>query len=325
VAGLHVQARHPLNRVETGEPGTGGVFGGRAEPLGPVEVRALAEELGIRPTKTLGQNFVHDANTVRRIVVASGVGADDVVVEVGPGLGSLTLPLLDAVRRVVAVEIDPVLAARLPRTVAERAPGIADRLHVVGADALAVTAAELGTPPPTALVANLPYNVSVPVLLHLLAEVPSLRTALVMVQAEVADRLAAIPGGRVYGVPSVKAGFFGTVRRCGTVGRSVFWPVPNVESGLVRVDAYATPPWDLGAEHRRRVFALVDAAFAQRRKTLRAALSGWAGSRAEAERALVDAGIDPRARGEQLDTADFVRLADSARRLGVGPGGAAVG
>lgn len=283
-------------------------------------MRALAAELGVTPTKTLGQNFVHDANTVRKIVTASGVGRDDTVIEVGPGLGSLTLPLLDAAGRVVAVEIDPVLAARLPRTVAERAPRLAELLTVVGADALAVSAADLGEPSPTALVANLPYNVSVPVLLHLLAEVPTLRTALVMVQLEVADRLAAAPGSRVYGVPSVKAGFFGTVRRTGVVGRNVFWPVPNVESGLVRIDAYPEAPWDLGAEHRRRVFAVVDAAFAQRRKTLRAALSGWAGSGADAELALTEAGVDPRARGEQLTTADFVRVAEAAARLGIGPG-----
>ncbi|MFL0578189.1 16S rRNA (adenine(1518)-N(6)/adenine(1519)-N(6))-dimethyltransferase RsmA [Dietzia sp. 179-F 9C3 NHS] len=295
-------------------------FRGLADPLGPHEVRALAEELGIRPTKTLGQNFVHDANTVRRIVAASGVGPDDVVIEVGPGLGSLTLPLLDAAGRVLAVEIDPPLAERLPRTVADRAPQLVDRLTVVGADALTVTAADLGTPPPTALVANLPYNVSVPVLLHLLAEVPTIRTALVMVQLEVADRLAAAPGSRVYGVPSVKAGFYGTVRRTGVVGRNVFWPVPNVESGLVRIDVHPEAPWDLGAEHRRRVFAVVDAAFAQRRKTLRAALSGWAGSGARAEEALVAADVDPRSRGEQLTTGDFVRIADAAGRLGIGPG-----
>ena len=309
------------------------LFRGLAEPLGPQEVRALAEELGIRPTKTLGQNFVHDANTVRRIVAASGVGPQDVVVEVGPGLGSLTLPLLDVAGRVVAVEIDPVLADRLPRTVAERAPELAGRLTVVGADALQVTAADLAGPqgvapagpqgaapagpqgaapagPPTALVANLPYNVSVPVLLHLLAEVPSLRTALVMVQLEVADRLAAVPGSRVYGVPSVKAGFYGTVRRTGVVGRNVFWPVPNVESGLVRIDAYETPPWSLDESHRRRVWAVVDAAFAQRRKTLRAALGPLAGSPAAAEAALVAAGVDPTLRGEVIGVEEFARIAE---------------
>ncbi|WP_069162304.1 16S rRNA (adenine(1518)-N(6)/adenine(1519)-N(6))-dimethyltransferase RsmA [Nocardia altamirensis] len=281
---------------------------GSAALLGPAEVRVLAERLGVRPTKQLGQNFVHDANTVRRIVTAAGVGRDDVVLEVGPGLGSLTLALLDVVDSVVAVEIDPVLARHLPVTVADRAPELADRLTVVEADALRVAAADIPARP-TALVANLPYNVAVPVLLHLLAELPSIAVSLVMVQAEVADRLAAEPGGRIYGVPSVKAGFFGTVRRAGAVGTQVFWPVPRVESGLVRIDRYAEPPWPMDVDHRRRVFDVIDAAFAQRRKTLRAALAGWAGSPAEAERRLVAAGIAPTARGETLDTAAFVRLA----------------
>lgn len=281
---------------------------GSAALLGPAEVRVLAERFGVRPTKQLGQNFVHDANTVRRIVAAARVGRADTVLEVGPGLGSLTLALLDVVDSVIAVEIDPVLAEHLPVTVADRAPDLADRLRVVRADALRVAAADLPAAP-TALVANLPYNVAVPVLLHLLAELPSITTSLVMVQAEVADRLAAEPGSRVYGVPSVKAGFFGKVSRAGAVGTQVFWPVPRVESGLVRVQRYAEPPWSMDDEHRRRVFEVVDAAFAQRRKTLRAALSGWAGSPAEAERRLVAAGIDPTARGETLDTAAFVRLA----------------
>lgn len=284
----------------------------RAALLGPAEVRGLAEQAGIRPTKTLGQNFVHDANTVRRIVDRAGVRADDVVLEVGPGLGSLTLALVDAAAGVVAVEIDPVLAGRLPRTVAERAPHAADRLEVIEADALRLSGEHLQAGPagaPTLLVANLPYNVAVPVLLHLLAEVPSLRAALVMVQAEVADRLAADPGNRTYGVPSVKAGFFGTVSRAGSVGKAVFWPVPKVESGLVRVDRYERAPWPVDEAHRRAVFAAVDAAFAQRRKTLRAALASWAGSAAEAERRLRSAGIDPSDRGERLDTAAFVRLA----------------
>lgn len=276
--------------------------------LGPAEVRVLAERLGVRPTKQLGQNFVHDANTVRRIVAAAGVGRADVVLEVGPGLGSLTLALLDVVDSVVAVEIDPVLARHLPVTVADRAPELADRLKVVEADALRVAAADLPALP-TALVANLPYNVAVPVLLHLLAELPSIAVSLVMVQAEVADRLAADPGSRIYGVPSVKAGFFGTVRRAGAVGTQVFWPAPRVDSGLVRVDRYAEPPWPMDDAHRRRVWEVVDAAFAQRRKTLRAALAGWAGSPAEAERRLLAAGIAPTARGETLDTAAFVRLA----------------
>ncbi len=281
---------------------------GQAELLGPAEVRLLAERFGVRPTKQLGQNFVHDANTVRRIVAAAGVGREDVVLEVGPGLGSLTLALLDVVDRVVAVELDPVLARHLPETVADRAPELAQRLAVVPGDALRVRAGELPAAP-TALVANLPYNVAVPVLLHLLAELPSIATALVMVQAEVADRLSAEPGSRIYGVPSVKAGFYGTVRRAGSVGRQVFWPVPQVESGLVRVDRFAESPWPSDDAHRRRVFEVVDAAFAQRRKTLRAALGGWAGSPAEAEKRLVAAGIEPTARGETLDTAAFVRLA----------------
>ncbi|MFC4375604.1 16S rRNA (adenine(1518)-N(6)/adenine(1519)-N(6))-dimethyltransferase RsmA [Nocardia halotolerans] len=281
---------------------------GSAALLGPAEVRTLAERFGVRPTKQLGQNFVHDGNTVRRIVSAAGVGAGDTVLEVGPGLGSLTLALLDVADRVVAVEIDPVLAHFLPETVTARAPGLVDRLQVVEADALRVRADQLPAAP-TALVANLPYNVAVPVLLHLLAELPSIMVSLVMVQAEVADRLAADPGNRVYGVPSVKAGFFGKVRRAGAVGTQVFWPVPRVESGLVRIDRYPEAPWPMDDAHRRRVFEVIDSAFAQRRKTLRAALSGWAGSPAEAERRLIAAGIDPTARGETLDTAAFVALA----------------
>lgn len=293
---------------DPGQPDAAGQPRGLAALLGPAEVRALAEEFGIRPTKTLGQNFVHDANTVRRIVATAGVGREDTVLEVGPGLGSLTLALLDVVEKVIAVEIDPTLAARLPETVADRAPELADRLAVVGADALRVMPTDLPAAP-TAMVANLPYNVAVPVLLHLFAEFPSLRTALVMVQAEVADRLAAEPGNKTYGVPSVKANYFGVVRRAGAVGRAVFWPVPKVESGLVRIDRYAEPPWPTDEQCRRSVFAVIDAAFAQRRKTLRAALSRWAGSPAEAERRLVAAGIEPSTRGERLDAAAFVRLA----------------
>ncbi|RJO76354.1 16S rRNA (adenine(1518)-N(6)/adenine(1519)-N(6))-dimethyltransferase RsmA [Nocardia panacis] len=281
---------------------------GSAALLGPAEVRVLAERFGVRPTKQLGQNFVHDGNTVRRIVAAAGVGRADTVLEVGPGLGSLTLALLDVVAAVIAVEIDPVLAQHLPETVTDRAPALADRLTVVRADAMRVAAAQLPAAP-TALVANLPYNVAVPVLLHLLAELPSIATTLVMVQAEVADRLAAEPGNRTYGVPSAKAGFFGTVRRAGAIGTQVFWPVPRVDSGLVRIERYAEAPWSMDAAHRGRVFEVIDAAFAQRRKTLRAALAGWAGSAVEAERRLRAAGIDPTARGETLDTAAFVRLA----------------
>jgi 16S rRNA (adenine1518-N6/adenine1519-N6)-dimethyltransferase len=278
----------------------------RPQLLGPAQIRQLAAELDVRPTKTLGQNFVHDANTVRRIVTASGVGSDDIVLEVGPGLGSLTLALLDVAGRVIAVEIDPTLAERLPATIADHAPAQADSFEVITADALAVSADDLPAAP-TALVANLPYNVAVPVLLHLLGEFPSIATSLVMVQAEVADRLAAGPGSRVYGVPSVKARYHGTVKRAGAVGRNVFWPEPKVESGLVRVDRTDTYPDDPAL--RARVFAVIDAAFAQRRKTMRSALAGWAGNAVEAERRLRDAGIDPGIRGERLDVDDFVRLA----------------
>ena len=276
--------------------------------LGPAEVRALATRLQLRPTKQRGQNFVIDPNTVRRIVRVAEVGPRDVVVEVGPGLGSLTLGLLAVVDRVVAVEIDPLLAQALPQTVAERAPGRADRLTVVEADALTATAADLPGPAPTALVANLPYNVAVPVLLHLLEVLPSLATALVMVQAEVADRLAADPGSRTYGVPSVKARWYADVRRAGPVGRSVFWPAPNVDSGLVALRRREPPSTSAS---RAEVFAVVDAAFGQRRKTLRAALAGWAGSPAAAEAVLRRAGVDPSARGEQLTVADFARIAEA--------------
>jgi 16S rRNA (adenine1518-N6/adenine1519-N6)-dimethyltransferase len=272
--------------------------------LGPVEVRAIAARLGLRPTKTLGQNFVIDPNTVRRIVRAADVGPDDVVVEVGPGLGSLTLGLLPAAASVVAVEIDPVLADALPGTVADRAPAYASRLTVVTADALRLD--ELPGPPPTTLVANLPYNVAVPVLLTMLERFGSLRRVLVMVQSEVADRLAAPPGSRTYGVPSVKSAWYADVKRAGAIGRAVFWPAPNVDSGLVAMTR-RDPPETTAS--RAEVFAVVDAAFAQRRKTLRAALGQWAGSPAAAEDALRAAGIDPRTRGEALAVADFARLA----------------
>ncbi|WP_433800298.1 16S rRNA (adenine(1518)-N(6)/adenine(1519)-N(6))-dimethyltransferase RsmA [Actinomycetospora sp. CA-084318] len=269
--------------------------------LGAGEIRGLAAELGVRPTKKLGQNFVHDANTVRRIVRLAELTPDDVVLEVGPGLGSLTLALLDEAAAVVAVEIDPALADRLPTTAAEHAP---ERpLHVVRADALRITAADLPVEP-TALVANLPYNVAVPVVLHLLAELPSLRRGLVMVQSEVADRLAARPGEAAYGAPSVKLAWYADARRAGPVPRGVFWPVPGVDSALVAFDRRPEPAGD-----RRAVFAVVDAAFAQRRKGLRAALSGWAGSPVEAERRLRAAGIDPTTRGEQLDVTRFAALA----------------
>ncbi|MGI5273443.1 16S rRNA (adenine(1518)-N(6)/adenine(1519)-N(6))-dimethyltransferase RsmA [Nonomuraea sp. CA-218870] len=273
--------------------------------LGPAEIRILANKLDLRPTKKLGQNFVIDAGTVRRIVRVAEVTSDDVVIEVGPGLGSLTLALLPEARHVVAVEIDPVLAAQLPLTVAER--GLSDRLTVIHADAMKVTPDDLTGRAPTALVANLPYNVAVPVVLHLLEALPSLRKGLVMVQAEVADRLAAAPGSKVYGIPSVKAAWYADVRRAGPVGRSVFWPAPNVDSGLVSLVRRDPPPT---TAPREEVFAVVDAAFAQRRKTLRAALAGWAGSPAAAEGALRAAGVDPSVRGEQLDIHAFARIAE---------------
>jgi 16S rRNA (adenine1518-N6/adenine1519-N6)-dimethyltransferase len=271
--------------------------------LGAADVRRRAAELGLRPTKALGQNFVVDANTVRRIVRTAGLSRDDVVVEVGPGLGSLTLALLPEVARVVAIEIDPTLAGALAATVTHYAPGVADRLAVVQADAARVS--ELPGPDPTALVANLPYNVAVPVLLHLLETLPTLRRGVVMVQKEVADRLVAMPGSRIYGVPSVKAAWYADLRSAGTVARTVFWPAPNVDSGLVSFVRHDP----LGRAERHEVFAVVDAAFAQRRKTLRAALSPWAGSPAASEATLRAAGVDPRARGEQLTVADFARIA----------------
>lgn len=293
-----------------------------AQLLGPIQVRELAEELGVSPTKKLGQNFVHDPNTVRKIVAAASVGKEDHVVEVGPGLGSLTLALVDTVSSVTAVEIDPRLAERLPQTIGEYAPSFADRFHIILKDALKITREDFRGAErtfPTALVANLPYNVSVPVLLHVLEEFTTINRVLVMVQLEVADRLAAAPGSKVYGVPSVKAGFYGKVTRAATIGKNVFWPAPKIDSGLVRIDRWTdeTRPWSLDDlpdgrtedDLRRVVFSLTDAAFLQRRKTLRAALSGWFGSGAAAEEALVAAGIDPKERGEKLSTTQFVSFA----------------
>nr|WP_240930174.1 16S rRNA (adenine(1518)-N(6)/adenine(1519)-N(6))-dimethyltransferase RsmA [Streptomyces coryli] len=266
----------------------------------------MAAALGVRPTKQRGQNFVIDANTVRRIVRTAGVRPDDVVVEIGPGLGSLTLALIEAADRVIAVEIDDVLAAALPATVSARLPDRADRFALVHSDAMRVT--ELPGPAPTAMVANLPYNVAVPVLLHMLATFPTIERTLVMVQAEVADRLAAAPGNKVYGVPSVKAAWYADVKRAGSIGRNVFWPAPNVDSGLVSL-VRRDPPKTHAT--REQVFAVVDAAFAQRRKTLRSALSRWAGSPAAAEEALVAAGVSPQARGEGLTVEDFARIAEN--------------
>ncbi len=296
--------------------------------LTPGAVRELASRLGLRPSKRLGQNFVTDQGTVRRIATLARLGPDDVVLEVGPGLGSLTLALLEAgASRLIAVEVDRLLAGELPGTLAARAPGLSGRVLVVPADALrigepglrdAAAAAHAADPAgwpgpglPSLLVANLPYNIAVPVVLHLLAALPSLARGLVMVQAEVADRMCAGPGSRVYGGPSVKLAWYAAARPAGTVPRTVFWPVPNVDSRLVAFTRHDPPA---SAASRAEVFALIDAAFGQRRKTLRAALAGWAGSAPEAERLLRAAGIDPGARGEALSVAEFARLA-SARTI----------
>jgi 16S rRNA (adenine1518-N6/adenine1519-N6)-dimethyltransferase len=286
VAGLHREAGDPLSLLD------------------PTAVREIAARLGLRPTKQRGQNFVTDANTVRRIVATSGVGPEDAVLEIGPGLGSLTLGLLEAAGQVTAVEIDALLADELPATVAARMPERAAALSVLTADALRIT--ELPVPP-TVVVANLPYNVSVPVLLHLLATFPSWQRGLVMVQAEVADRLAARPGSKIYGVPSVKMAWYADTARVGTVAPSVFWPVPNVDSGLVSIRRRPAP---VTTASRSQVFAVVDAAFAQRRKMLRSALSGMLGSSAEAAVVLTAAGVDPQSRGEMLEVGDFARIAE---------------
>jgi 16S rRNA (adenine1518-N6/adenine1519-N6)-dimethyltransferase len=280
-----------------------------ARLLGPTEIRELAARLGIQPAKRLGQNFVVDGGTVSRITAMAALHPDDVVLEVGPGFGSLTLPLLAAARRVIAVEVDRALAAELPVTIAARAPQLAGRLDVVTADAARL--GELPGEQPTVLVANLPYNVSVPVVLHLLATVPSLARGLVMVQAEVADRMSAAPGSRTYGVPSAKLAWYATARRAGSVGRAVFWPVPRVDSGLVSLARYspAEAAAVRGTAGREETFAVIDAAFSQRRKTLRSALSAWAGSPGAAEAVLRAAGVDPSLRGEALAVTDFARIA----------------
>ena len=272
--------------------------------LGAGDIRGLAGRLDVRPTKRLGQNFVVEPGTVRQIAALAAPRAGDLILEVGPGLGSLTLALLEAAvdagdARLVAVEIDPVLAAELPKTIADRAAEFAGLVDVVAADALTVGEASVGQP--TVLAANLPYNVAVPVVLNLLAALPSLARGVVMVQAEVADRMCAGPGSRVYGAPSAKLAWYASARPAGNVPRTVFWPMPNVDSKLVAFTRHAPPATTAG---RAEVFAVIDAAFGQRRKTLRAALGGWAGSPAEAERLLRAAGVDPGARGEALAIAD---------------------
>ncbi|MFT8394950.1 16S rRNA (adenine(1518)-N(6)/adenine(1519)-N(6))-dimethyltransferase RsmA [Propionibacterium sp.] len=276
-----------------------------AELLDPTTLRHYAQQLGLRPTKTLGQNFVVDANTVRRIVSLAEVGPEDVVLEIGPGLGSLTLGLLETGASVTAIEIDRRLADILPGTVATHQPGREAMLRVLSADAMAI--GELPAPAPTRLVANLPYNVSVPVLLHMLARFPSWQAGLVMVQLEVADRLVAPPGSKVYGVPSAKLAWYADAERISTVPASVFWPVPKVASGLVRLTRHQPPSTSAS---REEVFRVIDAAFGQRRKMLRSALAGIAGGSAAASKAIAEAGLEPTARGETVDIAGFAAIAE---------------
>ena len=276
--------------------------------LGAAEIRALAELLDLRPAKSLGQNFVIDGNVCQKIVRVAGVTADDIALEIGPGLGSLTLALLEVTSSVIAVEIDQRLADRLPITVAEHKDSDY-KLTVINTDALALRELPVA---PTVLVANLPYNVSVPVLLHLLEILPSLNTGVVMVQAEVADRLAAKPGTKEYGIPSLKASWWAQVSGAGSVSRSIFWPVPGVDSKLVSFKRHETPGDDV---MRKGVFQLVDAAFAQRRKMLRAALSGIFGSSAKAEAVLIAAGIDPMLRGESLLIDSFCAIYNASQSV----------
>lgn len=282
--------------------------------LSAPDIRQLADILDLRPTKTLGQNYVIDPNTIRRIVGAAHLEDTEHVLEIGPGLGSLTLGILDVAQAVTAVEIDAPVAEQLPKTIEQWRPDSADRLSVIEADALRITAEEIiATAPavavgrPSAIVANLPYNVAVPVMLHILAELPSIKHGLVMVQQEVAERLVAGPGSKIYGVPSVKMAWYGKARSAGSVGTKVFWPAPRITSGLVHFIAEQPPET---SATREQVFEVIDVAFAQRRKTMRAALSSWAGSGPAAEEILVAAQVDPKARGEVLEVSDFARIAE---------------
>jgi 16S rRNA (adenine1518-N6/adenine1519-N6)-dimethyltransferase len=270
--------------------------------LGAAQIRELAAQLDLKPSKSLGQNFVIDSNVCTKIVRTAGVTSDDIALEIGPGLGSLTLAMLEVAKSVIAVEIDPRLAQQLPITVAQHFEH-PENLTVINKDALAVNELPIA---PTVLVANLPYNVSVPVLLHLLEKFPTLRTGVVMVQAEVADRLAAKPGGKEYGIPSVKAAWWADVKNVGTVSRSIFWPAPNVDSKLVGFTRRETAGSE---ESRAKVFTIIDAAFAQRRKMLRSALSSLYGSSSAAEAILMKAGIDPTLRGEALQVESFCKIA----------------
>jgi 16S rRNA (adenine1518-N6/adenine1519-N6)-dimethyltransferase len=270
--------------------------------LGAAQIRELAAQLDLKPSKSLGQNFVIDSNVCTKIVRTAGVTSDDIALEIGPGLGSLTLAMLEVAQSVIAVEIDPRLAQQLPITVAQHFAH-PENLTVINKDALAVNELPVA---PTVLVANLPYNVSVPVLLHLLEKFPTLRTGVVMVQAEVADRLAAKPGGKEYGIPSVKAAWWADVKNVGTVSRSIFWPAPNVDSKLVGFTRRETAGSE---ESREKVFTIIDAAFAQRRKMLRSALSSLYRSSSAAEAILIKAGIDPTLRGEALQVESFCKIA----------------
>jgi 16S rRNA (adenine1518-N6/adenine1519-N6)-dimethyltransferase len=271
------------------------------ELLGSGEIRRLAAELDLKPTKKLGQNFVIDPNTIRKIVGAADLSPRDKVVEIGPGLGSLTLGLLEKVNALAVIEFDSRLADRLKQTLDQRASG--HKCHIIAADAMNVTELPFE---PDALVANLPYNISVPVLLHFMETFPTLTKGLVLVQAEVAARLIAPPGSKTYGSPSAKLAWYAKASSGGVVSRNIFWPIPNVDSALVYFEKRED---EFPAALRLEVFRVIDGAFAQRRKTLRQALSDWAGSPAEAERILVEAGISPQARGEDLIIEDFVRLA----------------
>jgi 16S rRNA (adenine1518-N6/adenine1519-N6)-dimethyltransferase len=270
--------------------------------LGAAQIRELAAQLDLKPSKSLGQNFVIDSNVCTKIVRTAGVTSDDIALEIGPGLGSLTLAMLEVAQSVIAVEIDSRLAQQLPITVAQHFEH-PENLTVINMDAVAVNELPVA---PTVLVANLPYNVSVPVLLHLLEKFPTLRTGVVMVQAEVADRLAAKPGGKEYGIPSVKAAWWADVKNVGTVSRSIFWPAPNVDSKLVGFTRRETAGSE---ESRAKVFTIIDAAFAQRRKMLRSALSSLYGSSSAAEAILIKAGIDPTLRGEALQVESFCKIA----------------
>ena len=270
--------------------------------LGAAEIREIAERIGVRPTKKLGQNFVVYANTCRKIVKNADVGSEDVALEIGPGLGSLTLAMMESAREVIAIEIDDRLAAELPET-AKRHGFDANKLTIINEDAMSVSTLPIE---PTVLVANLPYNVSVPVLLRFLELFPTLRSGVVMVQSEVADRLVAKPNSKTYGSPSVKATWWADLTSAGTVSRSIFWPVPNVDSSLVRFVRHQSA----GDEALRKVvFKIIDAAFAQRRKMMRAALSDMCGGSAAASSIIEASGIDPTIRGESLELADFIKIA----------------